>query len=163
MNIISTKQLIRHHFSEIALALGSSLDEHNKLGEGYFLIPFETRYIQITYLIERSVVWPKVVVGTKPIEAKWAGFGLIYLIEFLGREEDIKRDLALLNIEDIDNLVFLTNKYALPMLHATDIKFSEFKTFAMNKVRAILPDRFEIRANKWVRPEWISSESEEQE
>jgi hypothetical protein len=79
-------------------------------------------------------------------------YGLPYLVKFKnGSAEDFEHSQS----GELKSLVDLTKKYALPYLLGTEEDFADFEAYTAQTVAQNLPATPEIRANKWIRPEWI--------
>ena len=79
-------------------------------------------------------------------------YGLPYLVKFKnGSGEDFECSRS----GELRSLVNLVKKYALPYLLGTEEDFADFEAYTAQAVAQNLPLTPEIKANKWIRPEWI--------
>jgi hypothetical protein len=81
-------------------------------------------------------------------------YALGHLIKYSENESDYKLDHGRLHTEQIDDLVYLTDKYAVPFLCGQRKDYTEFQTFDRAEVASLSANTKTYKANKWVRPEW---------
>lgn len=79
-------------------------------------------------------------------------YGLPYLVEYNGGS---KAEIDASVSDDLSILMQLTKRYAIDYLIGKTTDFSAFETFAARKTAERVPKTPEIKANKWIRPEWI--------
>lgn len=79
-------------------------------------------------------------------------YSITYLIEY---GEGSSQEIELSKANDTENLLKLVEKYAEELLLGTSDKFRAFEKYAKRRISEQIPETPEIRATKWIRPEWI--------
>ena len=78
-------------------------------------------------------------------------FSLVYLVEF---ENGSSEDIELAKSNDPRVLVEFARRYCTKFLSGNLEKFRPFKDFAKRRIAEQVPSTPEMKATKWIRPEW---------
>jgi len=79
-------------------------------------------------------------------------YSITYLIEY---EEGSAQEIESTKANDTNKMLMLVEKYATALLLGTSEKFSAFEKYARRRVLEQMPKTPEIKATRWIRPEWI--------